>query len=322
MRGKWIVAGVLAAGALFVVTRRTRPPAVGPQPAGAAPPSAELVLPARIRAQHVAPVAAPVAGILESPLVEVGEQVYEGQLLGRIRNESLAGEEQSAASELERAQAKLAELEDQLTNVRLEAARARAEAARAQAELDRAERAYQRQQALHKEGATPRLVYEKSAREYDTARTVRDGAEERARGVEDRLARLATTADAARRSAGERTQALDEAKQQAAAAEIHAPATGLVVGRTRQQGEEVTPEVKDLFEIATDTTALEAILTGEPAALARLRVGQEVFISSADAPDTIAAKIDELRGGEAVIRFTAPEAIRPGSTAQVRIKTP
>lgn len=320
MRWKRIgIAALLAAGALLVY-RRTRPPAVAPPPRAAAEPGpAELVLPARVRAQHVVPVAAPVEGVVESLVVEVGEQVYEGQLLGRIRNDSLAEDEQSAAGELERAQARLTAAQDQVMAVRLEAARVRAEAARAQSEFERAERTWLRQQMLHKEGATPRLVYEKSGREYEAARTVRDGAEELARSVEDRLATLVKTADAARRAAGEKSQALDEAKQQAAAAEIHAPAGGLIVACSRRPGDEVTTDVNDVFVIATDTAALEAVLTPEAAVLARLRPGQEVVISSSDAPETIAARIDEIRGGEAIARFTAPPSIRPGSTAQVRI---
>jgi multidrug resistance efflux pump len=175
---------------------------------------------------------------------------------------------------------------------------------------------------LNKEDATPRLVYEKSAREYEAVRTTRDGVEELARGAEDRMATIARSVDAARRALAEKSAALDEASQHAAAAEIRSPVTGLVVGRSRQPGEEVTAEVHDLFEIATDTAALEAVIQADPATLARLRPGQEAFISLADAPEVIAAQVDQVRAGEAIIRFTSPNpAVRPGATAQVRINT-
>jgi HlyD family secretion protein len=327
MRGKRsliaaaVVVAVVAAAALYLARRRARPAATGAPVAPATTPGpAQIVLPAILRAQHVTPVAAPIEGTIEALLVEAGEQVYEGQLLGRIRNTALAAEEQSAAAELERTQARLEQFQNQLISARLEAARARAEASRVQSEFERAERAYSRQQMLYKEGATPRLVYEKSAREYEAVRTTRDGVQELARGAEDRTATIARSVDAARRLLAEKSAARDEARQHAAAAEIRSPVTGLVVGRSRQPGDEVTAEVQDLFEIATDTAALEAVIQADPATLARLRPGQEAFISLADAPEVIAAPVDQVRAAEAIIRFTSPNpAVRPGATAQVRI---
>ena len=94
-----------------------------------------------------------------------------------------------------------------------------------------------------------------------------------------------------------------------------------MAGRTRQVGDEVTPDVQDLFQIAVDLAALEAVIQPDAAALSRMRAGQEALISVAGAPDTIVARITEIRGNEVMIRFVSPSpAVRPGSTAQVRIK--
>jgi len=315
-----IVIAAAAAGALVSLWQRARPPVrdVAPRASRSAP---EITLPAHIRAQTIVSVGVPVPGAVESLLVEVGQEVTEGQLLGRIRNTGLDTDERNAATEFERAQARQEALDNQLIVARADASRARSEASRAQLAFDRAERAYSRQQTLLKEGATPRLAFESSAKAHEEARAARDTAADLARGAEDRLAVLQKSLDAARRSVEEQSQSLDRARQAAAAASIYAPASGLVVGCTRQVGEEVTPDVQDLFQIASDLSALEAVLQPDAAALARIRIGQEALIAVADAPDAISAQVSDIKGNEVIVRFVSPTpAVRPGITAQVRIK--
>jgi len=326
MRGKHVlaagalVAAAIAAAALLALRRGSLSPGT-PIAAVEAPHSAEFLAPARIRAQHVVAVPAPVEGVIDALLVEVGEQVYEGQVLGRIRNTALDSTQQAAAAELESAQTRLSQIQSQMIVLRADLARARSEAARAQADADRAERAYQRQQMLFKEGATPRLVYEKAGREFELAKGERETSAQLARGAEDRLEAARNGADAAQRTVQDGTAALDHARESAAAAEIHSPVTGLLVERTRQVGEEVTPEVPDLFQIATDLTALEAVLEPPARELARIRPGQEAVLVVADAPDAVAAPVSEVRGNQVFIRFTSPgPALRPGISAQARIK--
>lgn len=316
-----IVIAAAAAGALVSLWQRARPPVRDAAPRAAYLPASEITLPAHIRAQTIVPVGVPVPGAVESLLVEVGQEVTEGQLLGRIRNTGLDTDERNAATEFERAQARQEALDNQLIVARADASRARSEASRAQLAFDRAERAYSRQQTLVKEGATPRLAFESSAKAHEEARAARDTAADLARGAGDRLAVLVKTLDAARRSVEEQAQSLDRAKQAAAAADIYAPAAGLVVGCTRQAGEEVTPDVRDLFQIATDLSALEAVLQPDAAALARIRIGQEALITVAAAPDAISAQVSDIKGNEVIVRFVSPTpAVRPGITAQVRIK--
>jgi len=316
-----LIAAAIAGGALVALRQRAKPAAAAPTGARPGAQRPEIVLPAKIRAQSVVPVGVPVSGTVESLLVEVGQQVSEGQLLGRIKNTAVDSDQQSAAVDLERSEARAGALESQVIVARAEAARAQADTARAHAEFDRAERTYLRQQMLEKEGATPRLVYEKAAREYEAAKTERDRVDELARGAEDRLGLLVKNLDAARHSVEEASQTLDRARQAAAAAEIVSPATGMVTGRTRQVGDEVTPDVQDLFQIAVALSALEAVLDPDAAALARMRVGQEALIIVAGASDAIVARIAEIRGNEVILRFASPSpAVRPGATAQVRVK--
>ncbi len=326
MRGPTIiVAGVVAAalvagGAFFALRRstKTRAPEAAPAPQQLA---GEIVLPARLRAQQVVGVPAPVQGVVDTLLADTGDQVYEGQLLGRIRNTEIETEQQAAAAALERFETKRNQLESELIVARADASQARSDAARADAELARAERAWQRQQLLFREGATPRLVYEKAGKEYETAKRDRDTADEVARGAEERAAAAAKSVDAVKLSVDEHTATLERAREAATRSEIHSPATGVVVERTRQTGDEVTPDVQDLFVIATDIAALEAVLEPPAPALSRIRVGQEALISVAEAPDAISARVSEVQGGQVLIRFASPTAaLRPGGTAQVRIR--
>ncbi len=330
MRGTWFLAAAaavllaVAAGALSLLRQRARPAAAAHPASRPSAPAAfhgsEINLTGKIRAQQVIAIAAPMQGTVEALLVEPGQPVYEGQLLGKIKNATLESAQQDAQAALERAQARLSRAETEMIGARLDASRARADAARVQTEYDRAEREYLRQQTLLNAGATPRLVYQKYAAEYESLKTQRDSATELARAAESRLAELVKSVDAGRKALDDRTQALDEAQQNAASAEIQSPVSGVLVGRSRQQGDEVTPDVADLFQIAVNVSALEAVVEPEPAALARVHVGQPAVLTVAEAPDAIQGKVKEVQGTQVVVEFTSPSpAVRPGMTAQVRI---
>jgi multidrug resistance efflux pump len=329
MRGKWLLAwaaGVLlAAGAGALLYVRTQQPRgqerVEEVERPARPPAGELSLPATVRARDVVAVPVPVEGTIGELLAASGDQVYEGQLLARIRNTGLEAAQQAAQNELDRAVQRLDRLDGEVIALRLEASRARADATRAQMEFDRAERDFQRQQMLVREGATPRLVYERALREFEKAKGERDSLVELARSVEERLTGQNSTAEAARRAVEEKTQALEAAQEHFAAAEIHAPVGGLVIARTRQVGEQVDPDVHDLFQIATNLAALEAIAEPEPPARARIREGQEAFILIAGLPDAIPGRVRGIEGTQVIVEFTSPNpAILPGQSAQLRIK--
>lgn len=329
MRGKRVTIGgvavliAVACGSLIILRRAQTPQK--PAPVAAGPTSVEVgpvvSLPGRIRAQTVIPVGAPVDGTIQELLAEPGERVFEGQLLGRIANTGLELEQQQAAADVARAEERVSQLQNELINARLEASRARADASRAQADYERAERDYLRQQMLYKEGATPRLVFEKSQAEYQGQKTSRETLAEVARVAEERLASIVNRLDAMRATLEEKNALLDRARESAAAAEIRSPADGLLVARTRQAGEEVTTAVQDLFQIAVNLSALEAVVEPEPPVLARIRPGQEALIQIAELPNGIPGRVKEIQGTQVIVEFTSPDpSLLPGATAQVRIK--
>jgi multidrug resistance efflux pump len=319
----WIGASavlVICAGGVAFFLQRHQSPALQQQ-ASSRPAPVEVVLPATIRAQAVIPVGVPLEGTLESVEVDAGQQVYEGQLLARINNASLDEDQRTATADLASAQARLDDLESQIIRARATASQARAEEARSQAEAERAERNYLRQQMLHREGATPRLVYEKSQKVYEEAGKRRDSASALARSAEERLTTLAADIDVQKHAVDAKNQVLEQAKEAAAAAEIHSPVDGFVVGRNGQIGDAVTPSVQDLFRIAVNLSALEAVIRADQRSLKRLRVGQEAVVAPAGVPDAIVGHVTAVNSADAVVRFTSPTpAVRPGMTAQVRVK--
>src|SRR5579872_1604724 len=197
MRGKWLLfAGTLilaaaAAGALTWLKRGATQQSEPPTEAAAIHPAArDFSLPGRIQAQHVVPVGATVTGTIETLLVDVGQDVSEGQLLARIGSHVLESAREEAARSAQNAQEKVNAVASRIIAARLEASRSRADANRARDQFERVEKAYQRQQMLNREGATPRLVYEKSEREFETARTEFNSLDELARQAEDRASEL------------------------------------------------------------------------------------------------------------------------------------
>jgi len=318
-----IVAGlvVAAASAAWLLEHRRAVPARVALPAPPAAPGGDIVLTARLRARHVVPVPVPVQGTVERLDVDAGQEVYEGQVLGRIKNGSLRAEADSAAADLAGIKARVAELQSQLLAARFEASRARSDANHARAESDRADRASERQQMLFREGATPRLVYEKAVREAEAARQVRDNAAQVAQAAEERLNSVNKLLDAARRTLDDKNDEADRTTDAAASADIRSPVTGLVVGRTKRVDDEVTPEDGDIFQIAVDPAALEAVATAEPVVLGRIRIDQDVLVTLVEAADPVPAKVSDVKSGEVIVQFTAPNpAVKPGGTAELRIR--
>ena len=285
------------------------------------PPPAEITLTGRVQARSVLNVRAPIEGIIERFLANVGDDVFEGEVLAHIKSAKLDANQETAQAAAERAQARLHDLETSLTAARLEASRARADAIRTRAELDRAERNYARQQLLMREGATPRLVFERAEKDYNTLKTDAGNIEQLARNAEDRLTSLTKELDAARTIAQAKAEELDDAQAELAAGDVHSLADGTVVGRSGQPGETVNRATSDLFQIAVNLNQLVVVLSPDPKALERIRPGAPALIQIAEAPEGITATVREVKSGQVFVDFTSPSpAVRPGLTAQVRLR--
>jgi multidrug efflux pump subunit AcrA (membrane-fusion protein) len=118
MRGKWAlvsVAAVLAgvAGGVFSLWHRHPAPALPVRAAGAAVllPANQVTLSGTIRPQHVVGVGTQIDGVIDAFLVDVGQDVYQGQVLARIGSQGLDSSREAAASAVDHAQERVNQAE-------------------------------------------------------------------------------------------------------------------------------------------------------------------------------------------------------------------
>jgi len=286
------------------------------------PPPVEVQLTGKIRAQSVVSVAAPVEGTVGALFVDVGQQVFEGQLLARITNEGLETGQQMAQKILDNAQSRVNTLEGEIVSARLEASRARADANRAGAEYDRLTQVFRRQQMLLAEGATPRLTYEKSSRDFEMAQSESRTLEQVATQAESHLKELIKSLDAEKRALADKSAEMETAKARAVATEVVSPAQGMIVARTGEVGQSVGPDKADFFQIATQLSQLEVVLDPDPPSMRRIRLGQPALVSLPEqGSDGMLGAVKAIQGAQVIVAFTSPNpAVKPGMLAQVRIK--
>jgi multidrug resistance efflux pump len=328
MRGKWVllsVAAVLAGvavGALLLWHRRPAPAL----PVRAAGPAVLLVnqvtLSGAIRPQHVVGVGAQVDGVIDAFAVDVGQDVYQGEVLARLGSQGLDSSREAAASAVDHAQERVNRADTAVAGARLEQSRADAEAQRARFAMERAEAAFSRQQLLFSQGATPRLVYEKAQSEYDSARTEFNVMDQAARAAAESVRSVLQEVASAQKILADENQRLQESQAAFEAADVHSPVDGLLVGRNGEVGKSAQEFGDNLFQIATDTYALEVAVEPQPAVLKRLRPGQPALVLVPDLGiPGITGDIKEIKGAQVVVEFNSTiPAIRPGMVADVRLK--
>jgi multidrug resistance efflux pump len=329
MRGKWIpvTAGVLlfAAAVGVVVWRGRRHPVKAPKAAERAAAIAvaqnEVTLQGKIRPQHVTSVNPSASGFIETFLVEPGQDVYEGQVLARIGAQGLESAREVAQEALERAQEQVTKAEAGVAAARLELSRAEADAQRSRLSLERAERASARQQTLFREGATPRLVYEKTLKEYEAALKEYDLIDAAVRTGREHIQSGTEEVSGAKRIVADKMRLLEEAQDNLAAAEVHSPVDGYVVTRKGEAGASVGLS-DELFQIATDLYALEVAVEPKAEVLKRIIPGQPALVLVLDLQSAaMPGVVREIKENQAIVEFnSALPAIRPGMQADVRFK--
>lgn len=331
MRGKWLLFGgclvlLAIAGGAITVWRREQAKQVTVVVPVAAPVivAGELSLSGKIEARNVVGVKAPSAGTVEEYLVNVGEEVYEGQLLARLKNPSLENEKELAKERADKAQEKQNALESQLLAARLEVSRGRAEAARMKEEFTRAERLYQRQSMLNQQGATPRLTFEKSKKDFESGRLDYETLGARQQVAEGRITDLTRDIELAKKALEERNAALEDAETNLQATQVHASVDGVIVMRKGDAGAEIQKGEDEVFRIATDLGSLQIIVEPEAAVLSRIKEGMFAAVFVAEQSDeALNGEIARVADGKVTILFLNPNPlIKPGLTAQVRIKLP
>jgi macrolide-specific efflux system membrane fusion protein len=316
-----LVCIIAVAAAFHLYRTRSAQPAVTASAAPPAPAPKELSLPARLQAISAIEVAAPISGTIEAFHAEVGAEVYEGQLIAQITNRAAEGQQDSARSQLESTQARVNDLDSAVSATRLEESRASAEAARARSELDRADRVFRREKMLLAEGATPRRVHDRAAADFSaaeaqaqTSNAVADQARERLDGLQKQL-------DAARRLLDAKSEELEEARAHTGAGQVLAPASGVVTSRRGEVGENVNPEVRDLFRIATDLSSMAAVAEPDPAALSFFKPGQPALVTIAELLEPLQGIVKSVSSGRVTVEFQNPSPlVKPGLGVQITVQ--
>ncbi|HLK69177.1 MAG TPA: HlyD family efflux transporter periplasmic adaptor subunit [Bryobacteraceae bacterium] len=328
MRGKWVFISVLAVclgvgGAAFSARRRrVAPETAGRNPGAAAIANPEISLNGVIRPQHFTGVGSAIEGNIDAFMANVGDEVFQGQVLARIGAAGLESEREAAAHAVEYAQDQVSRAEAGINAARMEASRATADEARARMALDRAQKVYERQKTLHAAGATPRLTFEKAEQDYEAAQKEEDIMEKGAQGASSNVQAAIDTLNSAKKVLAEKSQQLEDAQGAFESAEVRAPVDGLIVSRKGDVGKPVQESGDQLFQIATDLYALEVPIEPQADVLKRLHPGQPALVVVLDLQTGgMPGSVKEIKDTQAIIEFTSTlPAIRPGMRADVRLK--
>jgi HlyD family secretion protein len=325
MRGKWIlisVAAVLAgagAGALSLHWKSGSAAPVRKSGAALIETQAEITLRGNLRPQHVVSVKSEIAGDIDSLIVDVGEDVFAGEVLAQIGSAGLEDQRNAAETAAAEAREQSARAESNVAAARLEASRAEADRQRSRTALDKARAVFDRQETLHKAGATPRLTWEKAQRDLQSAQQEYDALEKAARSAAEQQQAAADALVAAQKAVTDRSEALSAARNNLQSGEVRSPVDGTVVARNGEIGK---PAGDDIFEIATDLFALEVSVEAEPAVFQGLRPGEAAVVSIPDLQNAgFTGQIREIKDGKVTVEFncTLP-GVRPGMPVEVRLR--
>lgn len=314
--GGIVLAILIAAGVIWGARHRAAAQAAKPASGNTAQTPKEMTINGHVEAVHVIPVGVAIAGEVDSFSAEVGQEVFEGQVLARISNEGLETGRDNAQRTVKAAEEKLQSLETAISAARLESSRVHSESAKSLDEANLAAKSFERQKLLNREGATPRNAYEQAARDNEAAGKALEGFRELARQADGHLDALTKEYDLTKKTLDDKRKELEEAEAAVSAAEVHAPLAGVVVARQGEIGKTLTQqEASALFRIATDIIAMQAVFPADPS----MKAGDKVGVSFLDiAGNPIPAVIREIRNGEAVAEFTSGNpAIRPGASCVV-----
>jgi HlyD family secretion protein len=326
MSSKWLLAGasvlVLAILSGSLIYRRAlRKESQATRVETPASSASEIILPGQVEPVTVVRVPAAVDGSIEHLTVKVGATVFEGELLAHIRNPGLESARQKAAMELEQARNNANDIESNLVSAKLEASRSHAAEVRAKGDLERVEKEYVRQEMLNREGATPRLVFEKAQQEYAALKAEASSLADRAGKDDERVALLSNELPATQAAVEQKSNDLEEAMAELAAGDIRSPVDGVVLAIHGQAGEPVGRETPELFELGSDLTQLQVPVIPDAKTLPRIHPGQEAVIEIAAATVKIPGIVREVRQGVVLVGFSSPSSlVRPGQQAQVKIR--
>lgn len=265
---------------------------------------------------------APIEGILDTVMIDIGVEVYENQLLAQVMNTEIETELMLLREQQGAAQDAVNKMESKLISARLEASRAQADYTRGRDEYEAAAATATRQRTLYREGATPKRIYQQAQDDVKKVLADFEAVEASWKLAEDGIEYARRDLDEAKRNLQEVNQAIEALNQEMQAAQITSPVNGIVTGMAARQGQEIHPGMDSLFQIATDLTHMNVILEPSPEQMAVLRPGKTVFISVPGVwEELLQGAVVEMNLDRTVVAFANPTPkIRPGLGATVLVR--
>ncbi|MGD0497145.1 MAG: hypothetical protein ABSC23_01790 [Bryobacteraceae bacterium] len=330
MRGKWFLAVSLTAilaGALagvWIALHRRSAPAPAAREAGPVtlPAGALATLAGIIRPQHVVAVGSSSTGTIESFLVDVGQEVFEGDTLARVGSQGLESAVENASDAVDRAQARVDKADAAANAARMEQSRASADLDRAHTLFSQASDLYAKQQMRYRLGAISRNAYNAAQADYNAAQHDFELKENSLRTASAYVDSLQKLAEGEKKDLDEKNQELKAAKGDLTAADVYAPADGLVVARNGQVGQPAQDAGNQMFAIATDLAYMEVVLDPEPPVLKRIVPGMQALVLIPELTDAaLSGDVKGIDGSQVIVEFvnTLP-AVKPGMKASVHLK--
>jgi len=308
---------VLGAVAWFAAQR-----ALGPKVAVVLPARREVVQTVVSSGRVLSPaevsLGSQLGGLVREVRAREGERVTAGQVL-------VALDDRELSTQVEQARAGVLVASTRVGQLRTVSARVAGESVRqAQANLRAAETTWERQRTLFRSGAIAATELESAQRAVDVARSQLQSAQIASAGSS------AGGGDARVAVAGrvQAEAALRVAEARLAQSRVVAPAAGVIMTRSVEPGDVVTPGRALLVLLRDGDTELS--MTPDERNLADLRLGQRAVASAEAFPDRpfpaevsyIAPTIDALRGTvEVKLRVpTPPPFLRPSMTVSVEVE--
>jgi HlyD family secretion protein len=274
-----------------------------------------------VDAVDVVPVVASADGIIDAIAVQEGAEIFAEQLLTQIRNGLADRELKEMEAEFNKTNSRIADLENSIAQAKVEAIRSDNEARMAQSNYERTQKAFQRQELLNKEGATPRKTYEQAQREYEVALTENEARRSLAKVAAERQAQLQIELDRNRTLSSSLTADADSIRNTGDQGAIRAPVAGILIKRSVKAGEQVRSG-QEMFRIATGLTRMQVLVTIGPEEAARVKMGDAALVVIPEVqPDPVGGVIESIAPTQLKVVFQNPSpTLKPGTTAQVKLK--
>ncbi len=242
-------------------------------------------------------VSAEIQGRLQQLLVNQGDTVRRGQLLGGIQPQEwkadmafYANTERQSAAQVTQAEADLkyqeAQTSNQIWQAEANLASAREQVSQAEADLENARLTFERQENLYHQGVESAQAHDQARTSYDSAKAHAESLRKQVESAQAAVALAKANAD----QVAVRRAVLAAAKHQLAAAgaqkeraqvrldytEIRAPITGIVDVRAALEGEVVNPGQPIVTLIDPDNLWVRADV--EESYIDRIRLGQQLEV--------------------------------------------